>query len=92
MQHGEAMKPKQIIKSISLSQINYCEKAILEYIDKFNIDFAKETKQMWFKKLGVSEKSRLNTLRERLETDLSREQKWKIKNEIKQIEELMNEH
>ena len=92
MQHGEVMKAKQIIKSISFSQKKECERLIIEHVKKFDIDFAKETKDMWMNRLNIKDKSRLSILVERLENpNICREQKWKIQNEIKQIEESMNE-
>ena len=86
MQHGEVMKSKQIIKSISFSNNKEWEKKILDYVERMNLDFAKETKIMWLSRTGITPQARISILKERLNNEnLSRSQKFRIRKEIKHI-------
>lgn len=74
------------------------DKELLHSIESLGLNFSEETKLLWSSKLKSVDVEklrplrRLQVLKKRLNDDtLHRSHVWKIKNEIKQIEESMNE-
>lgn len=75
------------------------DKELLKSIESLGLNFSEETKLLWSSKLKnidvekLRPLRRLQVLKKRLNDDtLHRSHAWKIKNEIKQIEVLLNEN
>lgn len=74
------------------------DKELLKSIESLKLNFTEETKVMWLSRIknisidNARNQYRLNYLKTKLnDKTLHRSHVWKIQNEIKQIEESMNE-
>lgn len=92
-------KNSYILKQLQFKTESELDMELLNSIDSLGLNFNEETKLLWYAKIhnlnadDVRNERRLKVLKERLITNksLTKSHVSKIQNEIKQIEESMNE-